>query len=104
MRATVGLMLVLAGLVAGCGGTSRGPLAPPCGGRAEESRGECKETSDDFLVTPSYYETLQREEHTEGVPHVRGETPTKPEEREPATPAPLGETPSADGTPTEPSG
>jgi hypothetical protein len=102
MRATrFAFVAVFACLIAGCGGTSHGPLAPPCGGRGEESRGECKETSDGFLVTPAYYETLQTEERTNGVPHVRGETPAKPEERDPATPAPMGEKPSANGTPTE---
>lgn len=84
----------------GCGGTAHGPLAPLCRGGPKGTE-ECKETSDGFLVPPSYYETLQREENTTGVPHVRGEIPANLSDRQPATPAPHGFSANPEGTPTE---
>lgn len=86
-------------LVSACA-TVRGPLAPLCQTGPRGSGTDCKETSDGYLVPPSYYETLEQEEHTDGVPHASGETPKNPGDRQPATVAPAGLKANAEGTPT----
>jgi hypothetical protein len=88
-------------MAAGCGGGGyHGPLAPLCAPNPRTGE-ECKETSDGYYVPSSYYTTLQREEGTAGVPHVSGETPANPAERQPATAAPPEVRPNAEGEPSE---
>lgn len=102
-RRRVAVAVVLSACVGtGCATAYHGPLAPLCQGGARGNGEDCKETSDGYLVPPAYYETLQREEHTEGVPHASGETPVRENERQPATVAPAGFTAGPDGTPIEP--
>ena len=100
-----GARIGLAGLttltLAGCGTTGTLPLAPPCFSGRYPPYETCKETSDGYYVPPSYYATLQREEHTQGVPHLAGTIPTNPEYRQPATPAQPQFHADPEGNPTE---
>jgi hypothetical protein len=100
MRPHRGWLVVPVVALAGCGGATHGPLAPLCRSGPRGGTEECKETSDRFLVPPSYYATLQHEENTTGVPHVSGEVPANPNDRQPATLAPAGFKANSEGTPT----
>lgn len=87
-------------IAAGCGGSVHGAFAPHCAGGRYGSE-KCLETSDGYLVPRDYYSTLQREENTGGVPHVSGELPSNPNDRQPATVAPSGVVAGPEGTPTQ---
>jgi hypothetical protein len=96
----VPLALATAFLATGCASAYHGVLTPLCAPNPRTGQ-ECKVTSDGYYVSPSYYDTLQREEKTTGVPHARGETPANSAERQPATPVPPNVHADAEGNPSE---